>query len=79
MKKLPQDVSLIHADGWWTLTFGRYRLQVRACECDLIVCTCRRRSASAPWGRTHHNTRCHAGHAEHMAVTFRRAVRGVKR
>lgn len=77
--KIPQDVALVHDGATWTLTFGRYRAVVRACACDLPVCTCRR--TRARWDRraNHQHTHCHSGHAEHVAVLFRRAVRGVKR
>jgi hypothetical protein len=77
--KIPQDVKLIHAEGTWTLSFGRYRAVVKACECDLPTCTCKR--GRARWNsRTNHEyTYCHSGHAEHVAILLRRAVRGTKR
>lgn len=78
MSKIPGDVSLIHDGETWKLSFGRYRAVVKACACDLPACTCKRRPALDQWRGTHHRTHCHAGHAQHLAVLFRRAVRGVK-
>lgn len=78
MPKLPQDVSLIHTGDTWVLSFGRYRATVPVCRCDLTPCTCKR--GRARWDRrtNHERTHCHQGHEEHVAVLFRRAVRGVK-
>lgn len=80
VKTMPADTMLVHADGKWTLTFGRYQMVVKACACDLIPCTCRRKLVRS-WARagSHEQTHCHRGHAEHMAVLFRRAVRGTRR
>jgi len=77
--EIPQDVSLTHNGETWTLSFGRYRAVIKACGCDLPPCTCKRRPARS-WSRpgSHERTHCHSGHAEHLAVLFRRAVRGVK-
>lgn len=77
--RTPQDVALEHDGRRWTLTFGRYRMVVRACACDLPPCTCRR-GPSRTWDRpgSHERNACHAGHPEHIAVLFRRAVRTVR-
>ena len=75
MKVMPEDLQLIEADGWWTLSFGRYRLRTRSCRCALPPCTCRRRPAPRQWYGTHHRRYCHAGHSEHMAVTLRKVLR----
>lgn len=77
---IPQDVNLIHDGRTWTLTFGRYRAVVKACACDLIVCTCRRRLVKG-WTRSgsHERTHCHHGHSDHVAILLRRAVRGGRR
>lgn len=71
-----EGVSLVHADGWWTLKFGRYGLYIQACTCDLPPCTCKRRPAMT-WYRSdsHERTHCHRGHPEHIAVILRKALR----
>lgn len=76
-KKIPEDVQLIHGGGEWKLSFGTYHLTMPACECELIPCTCCRRLVKG-WTRagSHERTHCHRGHAEHMAIILRRAVRG---
>jgi hypothetical protein len=78
-QRYPSDVSLVHDGRRWMLTFGAYRLVVRACSCDLPPCTCKRAPAQT-WARpeSHERRHCHAGHPEHVAILFRRAVRTVR-
>lgn len=75
----PADVALVHDGERWTLSFGRYQLQVRACNCDRPICMCKR--GRARWDRrtNHEYTNCHAGHPEHMALLYRRAIGTVRK
>jgi hypothetical protein len=74
-RRIRADLTLVEADGWWSLSFGRYSLRMRSCRCDLAICTCRRRRAADQWYGTHHQRHCHSGHAEHVAIVLRKAIR----
>jgi hypothetical protein len=77
-RKLPEDIELRHDGKRWHLSFGNYRAHFAVCACDLPVCTCKRQRARWDRGHNHEHTHCHAGHAEHVAILFRKIVRGVK-
>jgi hypothetical protein len=75
MRKRPADLQLIEADGWWTLSFGRYSYSTRSCTCERVACTCKRHSTIRWRSTDHHERFCHAGHPEHLAVILRNALR----
>jgi hypothetical protein len=78
-KRYPSDVQLAYDGRRWVLTFGAYRIEIRACHCSLPPCLCRRPPARR-WARpdSHARNNCHLGHAEHVAVLFRKAVGTVR-
>ena len=76
---ITKPIELRHDGKVWHLAYGRYRGHFPACACDRPLCTCKRRLARNRRSNSHEFTHCHAGHAEHMAVLFRRIVRGLKR